>query len=145
MNSPIAWALVFHVFGVVFWMAGLLVVTQVLAAHTNEKSPEARKVLERLELKLLNGLAHPGAAITLIAGITVVMMDPAFMRQTWLHAKLSLVAILIGLDFLVYWRTKGFHSGEIDLKRKECMMLHGAVSLVFLGILILVMIKPFSR
>ena len=144
MNSAIAWALVFHVFGIVFWMAGLLVVTQVLAAHTNEKSPDARKVLERLESKLLNGLAHPGAAITIIAGIAVVVIEPAYIHQAWLHAKLSLVAILIGLDFLVYWRTKGFHSGKVDLKRKECMMLHGAVSLVFLGILILVMIKPFS-
>lgn len=145
MNSPIAWALVFHIFGVIFWMAGLLVVTQVLAAHTTEESPEARKAMERMEMKLLNGLAHPGAAITLIAGITVVMIDPTYMQQTWLHAKLSLVAILIGLDFLVYWRVKGFHAGEVKLKRSECMILHGAISLVLLGILILVMIKPFSH
>jgi len=143
MNSPIAWALLFHVFGIVFWMGGLLIVTQVLAAHTKEQSPEARKALERLESKLLIGMAHPGAAVTLIAGITVVMIEPAYMYQTWLHAKLTLVAILIGLDFLIYWRTRGFHAGDVDLKRKECMMLHGAVSLVFLGILIMVMIKPF--
>lgn len=143
MNSPIAWALLFHVFGIVFWMGGLLIVTQVLAAHTKEQSPEARKALERLELKLLNGMAHPGAVVTLIAGITVVVIEPAYMYQTWLHAKLTLVAILIGLDFLIYWRTKGFHAGDVDLTRKECMMLHGAVSLVFLGILIMVMIKPF--
>jgi putative membrane protein len=143
MNSPIAWALLFHVFGIVFWVGGLLIVTQVLAAHTKEQSPEARKALERLELKLLNGMAHPGAVVTLIAGIAVVVIEPAYMYQTWLHAKLTLVAILIGLDFLIYWRTKGFHAGDVDLKRKECMMLHGAVSLVFLGILIMVMIKPF--
>lgn len=119
-------------------------VTQVLAAHTKEQSPEARNTLQRLELKLLNGLAHPGAVITVIAGITVVVIEPAYIHQAWLHAKLSLVAILIGLDFLIYWRTKGFHAGEVDLKRKECMILHGAVSLVFLAILIMVMIKPFS-
>jgi protoporphyrinogen IX oxidase len=144
MNSPVAWALVFHVFGIVLWMGGLLIVTQVLAAHTKEQSPEARKALERLEIKLFNGMAHPGAAITLIAGIAVVVIQPTYIYQTWLHAKLSLVAIMIGLDFLIYWRAKGFHAGEVDLKRKECMMLHGAVSLVFLGILIMVLIKPFS-
>jgi len=144
VTNPIAWALVFHVFGIVFWMAGLLVVTQVLGVHTNEQSPEARKVLERLELKLLNGLAHPGAAITILAGIAIVFLVPSAIHQAWLHAKLTLVAVLIGLDLLVYWRTKGFHKGEVDLKRKECMMLHGAISLVFLGILVLVMMKPFS-
>ncbi len=143
MNSPIAWALVFHIFGVVFWMGGLLIVTRVLASHAGEPSPDTRRALERLELKLLNGFAHPGAAITILAGIAVVAIQPSYLRQTWLHAKLSLVAIMIGLDFVVYWRTKGFHSGQVELKRSECMMWHGVISLVFLGILILVMIKPF--
>jgi protoporphyrinogen IX oxidase len=143
VNSPIAWALVFHIFGVVFWIGGLLIVTKVLATHTGEESPEARRVLERLEMKILNGVAHPGAAITILAGIAVVVIQPAFIHQAWLHAKLTLVAILIGLDFVVYWRTKGFHAGKVALKRRECMILHGTISLVFLGILILVMIKPF--
>ena len=143
MNSPIAWALVFHIVGFVFWMGGLLTVTQVLAAETREQSPDGRRALQNLEVKLLKGITHPGAAITVLAGITVVALEPVYLHQAWLHAKLFLVAILIGLDFVVYWRAKGFHAGRVELKRKECMILHGAISLVFLGILILVMIKPF--
>lgn len=143
MNSPIAWALVFHIVGFVFWMGGLLTVTQVLGAETQEQSPEGRLALKKLEIKLLKGIAHPGAAITVLAGITIIALVPGYLHQAWLHAKLLLVAILIGLDFLVYWRAKEFHAGRIELKRKECMILHGAISLVFLGILILVMIKPF--
>jgi putative membrane protein len=129
--------------GFVFWMAGLLITTLVLAAHTEEKSADARGALERLEAKLLKGFAHPGAAITVVAGITVIWLEPSVMHQSWLHAKFALVAVMIGLDFLVYWRTRAFHAGRIVLKRSECMMLHGIISLVFLGILILVMIKPF--
>jgi putative membrane protein len=144
LNSPIAWVLVFHILGFVFWMAGLLMTTLVLASHAEEKSPEARRVLERLEVKLLKGFAHPGAAIAILAGIIVIWIQPSYIHQSWLHAKLSLVAIMIGLDFVVYWRTREFHSGRIELKRSECMMLHGIISVVFLGILILVMIKPFS-
>lgn len=143
MNSPIAWALVFHILGFVFWMGGLLTVTQVLGAHTGEQSPEGRLALKKLEVKLLKGIAHPGAAITVIAGIAVLVIQPAYLHQAWLHAKLFLVAILIGLDIVVFLRAKEFHAGRIELKRKECMILHGAISLVFLGILILVMIKPF--
>jgi len=143
MNSPVAWALVFHLVGIVFWMAGLLVVTQVLAAHTGEESPEAQKALERLEVRLFKGIAHPGAAIAVLAGVTVLVIQPGYLHQHWLHAKLLLVAIMIGLDLVVYLRAKEFNSGQIQLKRRECMMLHGAISLVFLGILVLVMIKPF--
>ncbi len=144
MNSSVAWALVFHILGFVFWMGGLLVVTQVLAMHTEETAPEARDALTRLENKLLRGIIHPGAAITVVAGIVVVVLQPDYWHQTWLHAKLTLVAILIALDLIVYFRAKAFHAGRIELQRRECKMLHGAISLVFLGILVLVMIKPFS-
>jgi protoporphyrinogen IX oxidase len=143
VNSPIAWALVFHILGFVFWMGGLLTVTLVLAAHTREQSPEGRLALQNLEVKLLEGITHPGAAITIIAGIAIIVIEPAYLHLAWLHAKLFLVAILIGLDFVVYWRARGYHAGRIELKRKECMILHGAISFVFLGILVLVMIKPF--
>lgn len=143
MNSPVAWALVFHIIGFVFWIGGLLVTTTVLALHADETRPESRVVLEYLEVKLLRGMAHPGAAITVLAGATVVWIQPGYLHQHWLHAKLFLVAILIALDLIVYTRAKAFHKGEIKLQRRECMILHGAISLVFLGIVILVLIKPF--
>src|SRR5271169_77773 len=143
MNSPVAWALVFHILGFVFWMAGLLIVTQVLATHTTETEPEARRALQTLEVKLLKGIAFPGAIITVIAGIVVVSIQPSYLREGWLHAKLFLVAVMIGLNVVVYLRARAFHVGRVELKRSECMMLHGIISLVFLGILVLVMIKPF--
>ena len=143
MNSPVAWALVFHVIGIVFWVGGLLTTTTVLGIHTRQESPDARVPLEHLEVKLLKGMAHPGAAITILAGLTVVWMQPSYIHQHWLHAKLFLVAILATLDLVVYMRTKAFHKGEIKLQRRECLILHGAISLVFLGIVILVLIKPF--
>jgi putative membrane protein len=143
MNSPVAWALVFHILGLVFWMTGLLATTTVLAAHTREKSAEARSALKRLEARLLKGSAHPGAALNIVAGIVILWIQPGYLRQHWLHAKLFLVAILIGLDIMVYLRTRAYHAGEVELRTRECMIFHGAISLVFLGIVILVMIKPF--
>jgi putative membrane protein len=143
MNTPTAWALLFHILGFVLWMSGLLVVTQMLAAHSQEPAADARRVLERLEKKLLKAAAHPGAAVTVIAGIIVVSIQPAYLHQGWLHAKLFLVAILIGLDLMVTLRTREFHAGRIGLQPLEMKILHGLISLVFVGILVLVMIKPF--
>jgi protoporphyrinogen IX oxidase len=143
MNSPLAWALVFHILGFVFWIGGLLVTTTVLALHTQQENIEARVPLEHLEVKLLRGMAHPGAAIAVLAGLTMVWIQPSYIHEHWLQAKLFLVIILIVLDLIVYSRTKAFQKGEIKLERRECMILHGAISLVFLGIVILVLIKPF--
>lgn len=157
MNSGVAWALVFHVLGIVFWMGGLLVTTQVLAMHVDEDSPAAREALKHLETKLLKGVTHPGAAITVLAGIVIVALQPDYLHQHWLHAKLALVGILIALDLIVYFRTRALHEADftviedagrgarlaLPLDRRTCKLLHGAISLVFLGILVLVMIKPF--
>ena len=140
----VAWTLVFHITGLVFWLGSLLVVTQILAIHTEETSAETRATLSRLESKLLRGLAHPGAAIMIITGVILVSQDPNYLRQHWLHAKLPLVVVLVALDLRLTFRAKAFQEGKIELSRRECMILHGAISLVFLAILILVLVKPFG-
>jgi putative membrane protein len=140
----VAWILVFHLIGLVFWLGSLLVVTQVLAIHSEEPSTEARATLGRLEMKLLKGLAHPGAALMVITGIIMISEHPHYLREHWLHAKLVLVALLFVLDLRVYFRTTAFLAGRAELRRRECTALHGAISLLFFGILILVLLKPFG-
>ncbi len=140
----VAWTLVFHIMGLVFWMGSLLAVSHILAVHTEEPSPEARATLSRVELKLFKGLAHPGAALMVITGSLLIAQDPHYLREHWLHAKLLLVVILIVLDLRLYFRTVAFQAGKVELRRGECMALHGAIALVFTGILILVLLKPFG-
>jgi uncharacterized membrane protein len=140
----VAWTLVFHIIGLVFWVGSLLGVTHALAVHTEETSEEARAALGRLEMKLLKGLAHPGAAIMVMTGILLLAQDPFALRATWLHFKLILVVALIALDLRVYFRAKAFNAGTIELRRGECMALHGMIALIFMGILILVLTKPFG-
>jgi putative membrane protein len=140
----VPWVLVFHLIGLVFWLGSLLVVTHVLAVHSEEPSPEARATLGRLEMKLFKGLAHPGAALMVITGAILIGENPHYLREFWLHAKLLLVAVLIALDLRVYFRATAHLMGRVELRRRECKALHGAISLVFFGILILVLLKPFS-
>jgi len=140
----VAWTLIFHLTGLVFWLGSLLVVTHVLALHTQETSAEARAALARLEMKLFNGLAHPGAALMVISGSILLAEEPNFLRAHWLHLKILLVLVLIALDLRVYFRTRAYQAGTITLRRGECMALHGAIALVFTAILILVLIKPFG-
>jgi putative membrane protein len=140
----IAWTLVFHLTGLVFWLGTLLVVTHILAIHSEEPSPEARATLGRLEMKLLQGLAHPGAALMVISGIILIGENPHYLREHWLHAKLALVALLVILDLRVYFLTAASLAGRVVLRRRECMTLHGVISLVFFAILILVLLKPFG-
>jgi len=140
----VPWVIVVHLIGLVFWLGSLLAVTHVLAIHTQETSEEARAALGRLETKLLRGLAHPGAALMVASGITLLVLLPFALHEVWMYLKIFLVLTLVALDLRLTFRVKAFHAGKIVLKRSECTMLHGIISAIFLAIIVLVIVKPFS-
>jgi putative membrane protein len=144
MNTSLNWALVAHIVGIVFWLGGLLVAARVLAGLGAEGSPEARKTLAALERKLLRGIVHPGAAITVLAGIAIVIIRPEYLRETWLHVKLTLVVILIAVDLLLTARFRAYEGGRAEIRPAEAKLAHGAVALLLLAIVTLAVLKPFS-
>ena len=129
--------LVGHVFGLVFWVSGLLVTSMALTRHTQEVSAEARHALARLERICLRGLADPGALLTILAGVSLIMTNTSYyLHAPWLHIKLTFVLFLIGLHGMVAIRTKAFATGRIALQRSEARMLVAATLFLFLSILI---------
>ena len=129
--------LVIHVFGLVFWVSGLLVTSMALTRHTQEASAEARQALARLERIYLRGLADPGALLTLLAGVSLIMTNSSYyLHAPWLHIKLTFVLLLIGLHGVVAMRSKAFAAGRIALQRSEARLLVVATLLLFLSILI---------
>jgi putative membrane protein len=139
-----SWILVFHLIGLVLWVGGLLAVTQVLIFHSQEASPEARAALGRLEARLLNRLAHPGAALVLIAGPWLVLTNTAYyLHAGWFHAKLILVVVLAGLDWLACRRTRALVTAQAPIERRQGLVLHIAIGSVFVALLVLVLLKPF--
>jgi putative membrane protein len=145
MNTLEGWALVFHILGIVLWMGGLLISTHLLAALADTSSEEARQALGRLLGKLFNSIAHPGAILTILAGMLLFSENPQYyLEATWMHVKLLLVAILVGLDVATYVVFRAERGGRKKAGRGALMALHGLTALVFLGVLIMVIIKPFG-
>ncbi len=133
--------LVGHIFGLVFWVGGLLVTSMALTRHTQETSPEARQALARLERIYLRGLADIGALLAILAGIGLISTKPSYYLQApWLHIKLAFVLLLIVLHGMLAMRTKRFAAGKIALQRSEAWFWVVATLLVFLSILIATLI-----
>jgi putative membrane protein len=129
--------LVAHIFGLVFWISGLLVTSMALTRHTQETSPEVRQALSRLERIYLRGLADPGALLTILAGLSLIMTNASYyMHAPWLHIKLTFVLLLIGLHGMVAVRTKKFSTGQIAMQRSEARLLVAAVILLLVSILV---------
>jgi protoporphyrinogen IX oxidase len=129
--------LVAHIFGIVFWMGGLLATSMALTRHTQEDSPEVRASLARLERIFLRGLADPGALLTILAGASLIMTNASYyLHAPWLHIKLTFVLLVIGLHGLIAVRTKRFGAGKITLQRNEARIMVLATLLLLLSILI---------
>lgn len=133
--------LVVHIFGIVFWVSGLLVTSMALTRHTQESSAEARQALARLERIFLRGLADPGALLVILAGIGLISTRPSYyLHAPWLHIKLTFVILLIALHGYVAVRAKRFATGKITMQRGEARMLVVGALLIFLSILIATLI-----
>ncbi len=138
------WILVFHILGIVLWVGSLLVVTQIMAAHAGATSSEVREALSRIEGKLFGGGVHLGGVVTIVSGILMFSIYPVYYgRAPWMHVKLALVAVFLVLDILAFLTHRKLRAGG-NLTRGRCMALHGIAALVFVGILIMVLVRPFG-
>ena len=137
MNAVVPALLGVHIFGLVFWVGGLLVTSMALTRHTQETSPEARQALARLERIYLRGLADIGALLTILAGISLISTKPSYyLHAPWLHIKLTFVLLLVVLHGLLAMRTKRFAAGKLALQHSEAWFWVIATLCVFVSILI---------
>ena len=131
-----------HVFGVIYWMGGLLMIASLLARVPEEVGLPKERFLGAAR-KLFEVGTNVGAAITIALGILLVLMDPSVLRQGWLVAKLLLVAVLLFYHVRFYRRIVFLEDNPSQSTHREFSIVHGAVSLLLIAILLLTVLKPF--
>ncbi len=136
-TGMVAWLLVAHVFGLTFWVGGLLVASMTLARSAREASTEARQALSRMARIYLRVMADPGALLTLLAGIGLITTNSSyFLHAGWLHSKLGFVVVMLVLHGVLAMRSKLVATGRMDVRRSQGRLLFVTILVVFLLILI---------
>lgn len=134
--------LALHIFGVVYWIGGLLMIASLLARVPDEVGLPKERFLG-VARGLFQTATNVGAATTIGLGILLILMDPAVLRQGWLHAKLLLVAVLLFYHVRFYRRIMFLEDHPSQSTRREYRVIHGLVSLLLIAILLLAVMKPF--
>ncbi|MGH7933238.1 MAG: CopD family protein [Candidatus Binataceae bacterium] len=134
--------LVFHVFGVIIWLGTLLVICSMLALVPEEVGV-AKERLVMTARRLFHVGANIGAVVAIVFGLLAILAEPEVLKHGWLHVKILLVLILLAVHIRIYVRINQLQDDASQVTRREFSMLHGIVSALLLGILILVMLKPF--
>jgi putative membrane protein len=122
--------------GIVLWTGGLMAASFALAQHTQETTADARAAFAKLEKKILRAFADPGAALSILFGIALISTNSSYyLNARWMHGKLALVLLLVGMHGLVAVRAKRYAAGTISLQRRDAMLLFAAVALLLVLIL----------
>ena len=142
MHELRGFILALHLFGVIFWLGGLLMIASLLARVPDEVGLPKERFLGAAR-GLFEVGTNIGAAVTIGLGIILIVMEPAVLRQAWLHAKLLLVAVLLFYHVRFYRRIMFLENNPSHSSRREFRVIHGMVSLLLIAILVIAVMKPF--
>jgi len=136
------WLKAFHIIFVVTWFAGLFYLPRLFVYHattTDALSLERFVVMERR----LFGIMTLGAALAIIFGLSMIAAAPAYLHFGWLHAKLTLVAALIGYHLWCRALMRSLRDGRNTHSQRWYRLFNEAPALLLIAIVILVVVKPF--
>jgi putative membrane protein len=134
--------LTLHVFGVIFWLGGLLMIASLLARVPQEVGLPKERFLGAAR-GLFEVGTNVGAAVTVVLGIMLTALHPVVLRQRWFLVKLLLIAILLFYHVRFYRRIRFLEDNPSQSSQREFSVVHGAVSLLLFAILLMAVLKPF--
>lgn len=131
--------LALHVMGALMWIGSLFAVMSFLEAVHGEPDAAARGRLIKY-LRQAAIVPDVGATIAIVFGAHWLFRFKLY-QAPYMHAKLGLVALVIGLQVMLRIKVKKARKGEPFVPPPA--PLKGVLSAIALGILILVIGKPF--
>jgi len=139
------WVKALHVIAVIAWMAGLLYLPRLFVYHCEVASgsteSERFKVMER---RLHRAIMDPSMAATWLFGGALLYLSPYVTWSSgWLHAKLGLVVVLT-ITHVTMGRWRGAFAADANHRPARFFRIANEVPTVLMvGIVILVIVKPF--
>ncbi|WP_312244369.1 protoporphyrinogen oxidase HemJ [Stutzerimonas nitrititolerans] len=138
------WLKALHIVAIVCWFAGLFYLPRLFVYHAMSEDQLSRERFQTMERKLYRGIMMPSMIATLLFGIGMITMNPGlFATGGWLHAKLTLVIVLIGYHHLCGAQLKRFARDENNRSHVFYRWFNEFPVLLLLAIVILVVVKPF--
>ncbi|SRR5690554_3150545 len=137
------WLKALHIIFVITWFAALFYLPRLFVYHamsTDAPSIERFKLMER---KLYRGIMTPSAVLAVGFGLSLLWQAPQWLQQGWLHAKLALVAALIGYHIWCGRLLRVFRDDRNRHSHVWYRWFNEAPALALFAIVILVVVKPF--
>ena len=141
------WFKTLHIVGVVVWFAGLFYLVRLFIYHVEaeELEPELRVPFQQqyslMEKRLANIITTPGMVVAVSMAICLLIAQPAWLQQGWMHAKLAFVAALLAYHAFCYRVMGQLQAGTFSWNGKQLRALNELPTLLLVIVVMLVVFK----
>jgi putative membrane protein len=136
------WIKALHVVAIIAWMAGLLYLPRLFVYHSTVGPGPQSETFKIMERRLLRIIMTPAMIAAWVAGL-ILIAHGNLLDQGWLHAKLAMVVALTGLHIYFAHLVRLFARDENPHSQRFYRFINEAPTLLMIGIVVLVVVKPF--
>ena len=141
------WFKTLHIVGVVVWFAGLFYLVRLFIYHIDveELDPELREPFHRqyelMERRLANIITSPGMVLTISMAVGLLISQPDWIRQGWMHVKLCIVAGIVLYHGFCYRLMGQLGTGTCHWTSRQLRVLNELPTLALVLVVMLVVFK----
>ncbi|WP_028291911.1 protoporphyrinogen oxidase HemJ [Oceanobacter kriegii] len=139
------WIKAFHIIAVITWFAGIFYLPRLFVYHAMAEDEVSRERFKVMERKLYRGIMVPSMLVVIALGLWLISfnMEYYLVSTHWMHAKLTLVALLIGYHHYCGHLVKVFRDDRNTRSHVWFRWFNEVPVLLLIAIVILVVVRPF--
>jgi putative membrane protein len=136
-----------HIIFIVTWFAGLFYMPRLLVYLTEaHQKPEAERNILVPQLTLMAkrlwfGITWPSAIITLGMGTALLINQPHYLQQGFMHIKLTLVFFLYLYHFSLQYIFNKLRKAEVKYTSQQLRMWNEVSTLFLISIVFIIVLK----
>jgi protoporphyrinogen IX oxidase len=136
------WLKAFHIVFVVTWFAGLFYLPRLFMYHVEAADQIGIERFRMMERRLFI-IMTIGATLAAVFGTSMLVAAPAMMKFGWIHAKLTLVALLIAYHIWCQRLMVSLRNGTNRHSTRWFRIFNEVPAVLLIAIVLLAVVKPF--
>lgn len=137
------WIQALHLISVVTWFAALFYLPRLFVYHAMAEDQISRDRFKIMERKLYRGIMTPSMIAVLVFGFWLLYQNPGLIKSGWMHAKLTLVFLLIGYHHVCLAYMKKFERDANTKSHVFYRWFNEAPVIILIAVVCLAVVKPF--
>jgi len=136
-----------HLIGMASWMAGMFYLVRIMVYHAmaGEKESPEREILARqfvtMEWKAYKIILRPAVVITWSFGVMMLSIQPVWLLQPWMQAKLAFLLLLTGYTHWLQSHIRRLEAGTSTHSHLYFRALNEVPTIALAGIVFLAVFR----